>query len=1109
MKLHLAIAGLLLVLAPYALQGATYYVSPSGNDKHAGTSPQQAWASVANINSTYFQAGDSIMLEGGKTFEGSLSFGIASAGTPMEPIVISSYGTGWATIKSGDSTGLKVYNTAGFHISRIKFEGAGTTNNSSAGIDIYLDLPESILEYIQIDSVEVSGYHRSGILIGSWNGGSGYEHVRITNASVHDNGEAGITTFAEAVLAHRNFYVAHCRVYNNSGLPERTDQHSGSGIVLGGIDGATIEYCEAYNNGWLNAWNGGGPVGIWGYHCNNLVIQYNESHHNRSGTAKDGGGFDLDGGCTNCTMQYNYSHDNEGPGYLIAQYRNAPVMKGLVVRYNISENDARVGNYGAIHLWSTGANGGIQDAQIYNNTVYLTPSGRGNPRAVYVQSGGVRNVSFRNNIFQVSGNLELVYVDVLTKLRFEGNNYWASGGSFKVRWGKTLHNALNNWREQTGQERTGGMATGYFLDPKLTAAGNGRTLSNPLKLYTLQAYQLRENSPLIGKGQDLALLYGTSAGKTDFWRNSIHDRKDLSIGAHQPTPQSKVCLAGGNIQLDFGLEPGGTYSGPGVVANNSFDPALAGRGHHPLRYTYSNKGSELQTQELTVQVLEATSTEWLGERAYNNDWFDSRNWSSCVPTTLIDASIPGPQKKLTPPMQVQIPRIRSGRLAQTKSLIDNSSSGVEMEPAATLEIGGEYKGREVETTEEATVIFRSNQPQPIPAGSYGKLVLRGKGRKELRGEVRVSRELQMGQSSIQLKDHSLTIGSKALITNASPKSYIVTNGSGSLVYEAVGGQRQGKFPIGTAHSYLPATIVNTGEPDAYSMRIASGVLREGTTGDSISEGIINYTWHVEEAVTGGSEVKLWLSWQAADELFMFDRSDSYISHYEGDDWSEPGLSASLPEPAEEEGFYRTSLEHIRSFSPFAVFNRNFVLPVTFSFFKASQEAEAVALNWATATEKNSKGFWVEVSEDGSNFRALGFVASKSANSSQTLHYSFNDAEQPNYSTRYYRLRQEDVDGGLSYSEVKAVHFKGRFEKASAYPNPFHESFIVKVRASANERLQLSLSNAMGCVVYSASIPMQQGENSQLISLEGYYPPGLYMLTIRTGKGVEQIKMIKR
>ncbi len=56
---------------------------------------------------------------------------------------------------------------------------------------------------------------------------------------------------------------------------------------------------------------------------------------------KTGAGFDFDGGCTNSTLQYNYSHDNYGAGYLLAQFDNAPLMKNITIRYNISENDGR------------------------------------------------------------------------------------------------------------------------------------------------------------------------------------------------------------------------------------------------------------------------------------------------------------------------------------------------------------------------------------------------------------------------------------------------------------------------------------------------------------------------------------------------------------------------------------------------------------------------------------------------------------------------------------------------------------------------------------------------------------------------------------------------
>jgi hypothetical protein len=54
----------------------------------------------------------------------------------------------------------------------------------------------------------------------------------------------------------------------------------------------------AYKNGALNSSPGGGPVGIWTYDADSVVIRNCTSHDNLS-LKNDGGGFDLDGGTTN------------------------------------------------------------------------------------------------------------------------------------------------------------------------------------------------------------------------------------------------------------------------------------------------------------------------------------------------------------------------------------------------------------------------------------------------------------------------------------------------------------------------------------------------------------------------------------------------------------------------------------------------------------------------------------------------------------------------------------------------------------------------------------------------------------------------------------------
>jgi len=540
----------------------TYYLSVAGNDTKSGETMQEAWRSINKLNATTLYPGDRVLFEGGGTFTGSIRIDSRSQGTAEQPIIISSYGTGAATINSGLSYGFYAYNTAGIELRRLNFVGAGRLSNTNSGIIFYIDLTAAHLQHLVLDSIDVSGYQKSGIYVGSWQGTSGYSDVRLTNCQSHENGESGIETFSQELSAHHNWYIGHCTTFNNSGRADVTRTHTGNGIVVSGIDGALIEKCEAYNNGWLNGSPSGGPVGIWGWCCNNLVIQECESHHNRSGTAHDGGGFDLDGGCTNSILQYNYSHDNDGPGYLLAQYYEAPPMHDVTIRYNISVNDARRYNQGAIMLWSSGDNGGIQRASIHNNTVYVSSPGNGStPKALYISSGGISGVTLRNNVFQTEAGLPLIDSSTPYGVRFEGNCYWSSGGPFIIRWQNEIFNTLTNWRVKSAQEMIGTRICGMSANPQLvqsntTTNGTASSTSNA-------AYRLSATSALIGAGLNLIKEFGQHPGSRDFYKNATPTQDEqgnigadegvavVQASANQHVAASAWCTAYPTLAHDF------------------------------------------------------------------------------------------------------------------------------------------------------------------------------------------------------------------------------------------------------------------------------------------------------------------------------------------------------------------------------------------------------------------------------------------------------------------------------------------------------------------------------------------------------------------------------
>ena len=526
-----------------------YYISVTGNDANTGTTPQTPWRTFARVNALAVRAGDRILLRGGDTIAGGLSFDAADLGTAASPIEVTSYGTGRSTIRTAAGPAILALDTSGYRISNLNAVSAGSVDS---GIVFYTATAGNVKRpFIRIESVDVSGFGKDGIEIGSWNGATGYRDVRLTGVSAHGNARTGVIFYAQIPNVHENVYVGYSRAYDNPGIPSATS-NTGNGIVLGGVNGGQIERSLAWGNGRLSQ-SSGGPVGIWAYDSTRILIQHNESFDNRTGGPADGGGFDFDQNMSYSLMQYNYSHGNDGSGYLLAHSLGGDAHRSNTVRYNVSENDGRKNGYGAIEVW-----GRLLDTEIYNNTVFLSPAPAGAPVAIRVHNASIEwhdtvRLRIRNNIFQTTGGLTLTDVassqlDGSTGMRFEANAYYGASG-FRVRWGATTYTDLSAWRS-TGQEMRSGVNVGTSFDPLLTAPGSGGTIGDPTRLETLTAYKLQDGSPIADSALDLNTTDGIDMGGRDFSGAVAPQGSGYAAGAFEPAPA--IAIAAPEIVLHVG-----------------------------------------------------------------------------------------------------------------------------------------------------------------------------------------------------------------------------------------------------------------------------------------------------------------------------------------------------------------------------------------------------------------------------------------------------------------------------------------------------------------------------------------------------------------------------
>jgi len=437
-------------------QEKKYYLAETGNDSNDGLTIKNAWRKLDKINGINFKPGDSLFLEGGTVFHGTIKLTSDDNGSPGKPIVITSYRKGKATINAGHGEGLLAVNTSFLKLISLQFEGSGVANNKGSGIHFYANDSVNAPTGVEIIDCNAKRFKNHGIGFGANDTISfkGYQQVRITHCNVSDNGEAGIASYGSHLgFQHKSFYIAYCKAFNNRGILTKTQNHSGNGIVMGMVDGLLIEYCEAFGGGADNRCTAGGPVGIWVWMCKNAIIQHCVSHDNRAGLTKDGGGFDIDGGASNCILQYNYSYNNEGAGYLLAEYgANFPYTNN-VIRFNISINDGRKNGYGGISVWGAGKDYRVTNTYVYNNTIFVSDQKivNGKPAVIALMGPNYENVVFANNIFVTKGSVSMIRSDTslnASALLLLHNNYFSYTNQYNFEWGKKKFNSLQSWLQQ-------------------------------------------------------------------------------------------------------------------------------------------------------------------------------------------------------------------------------------------------------------------------------------------------------------------------------------------------------------------------------------------------------------------------------------------------------------------------------------------------------------------------------------------------------------------------------------------------------------------------------------------------------------------------------------
>jgi hypothetical protein len=167
-------------------------------------------------------------------------------------------------------------------------------------------------------------------------------------------------------------------------------------------------------------------------------------------------------------------------------------------------------------------------------------------------------------------------------------------------------------------------------------------------------------------------------------------------------------------------------------------------------------------------------------------------------------------------------------------------------------------------------------------------------------------------------------------------------------------------------------------------------------------------------------------------------------------------------------------------------NQTPILPVTFVSLKAYRFENEVKIEWTTASEVHNSHFDIEKSEEGASFITIGRVKS-AGNKTPLSHYVFVDS-QPHDGIQYYRIKQVDLDGKTTLTNVVSVSPIAH-TKLQIFPNPVKDKLTI-ITVSQGE---YSIADVFGREILRGPIL----DNHTEIDVS-YLPVALYFVKTKEG-----------
>lgn len=168
-------------------------------------------------------------------------------------------------------------------------------------------------------------------------------------------------------------------------------------------------------------------------------------------------------------------------------------------------------------------------------------------------------------------------------------------------------------------------------------------------------------------------------------------------------------------------------------------------------------------------------------------------------------------------------------------------------------------------------------------------------------------------------------------------------------------------------------------------------------------------------------------------------------------------------------------------------------PVKLVSFNGSYSNGLATLNWQTSQEINNDHFELYRSFDGAHFELATTIAG-AGNSFVPKNYSYQDRINIQGNNVFYKLKQVDIDGKFSFSNVVRLSTGNTNESFRIYPNPVVSNFTASFSSPKTGVASLLIRNVNGQTMYRKTVNLLKGNNAVSVQIPQLMP-GMYYVSI--------------